>query len=434
MWWGFPDKEKNTMRQRFHPVIFSAFLVVLTFAHGLRAEPPRYVATWLPPLETPDGTSFHPQVDSFSSAAINNARQVGVTARSGGDHQQRAVRYTLGGDPEDLQPATAEQSRALAINERGQVYGLAFGPEGERDVFIETPGKGFDFLENGKGDRIRRHFRMTDMNDVGDLVGHVAGTAVIYTAEEGWRNLAKLDSRIRSPRQINNRGDFLFMVAQPGGVQLSFLWADGELFELGDTEVRVSVPADLNEAARVAGIYRDEANRQRAYVFAPKAGFVEVPARNFRMTAALEINEAGVIGGIFTPGHGGKNGIFVYDSAAGPASGLRVLAKASDFRRIVPANVSFKSFSVRDMNEQLQFIGTVTGKHQNGRLLTFAFMASPETGVVSLEGFFDEGVRRHVDATPVDINDHGDILLDVGQNPGRLVVLSPDTLTPPRVR
>lgn len=421
--------------RRTEALLTTIFIGLAIAVPGL-AETPRYTVTPLPPLETPDGLAFHPFERPFIHVEINNAGQVVATmVRDGGFGEGRAVRYTLGGEVESLLPPGAASSVALGMNERGQVFGIALDARGEQqDVFIETPGEGFDFLENGKGDRIRRAFHFNDMNDHGDVVGTITfrGTPVIYTREEGWRDLSPIDSRIVDAwlLDLNNRGDIVFQTPITVDGANSYLWTEGEIFRLGGPTSQSSAISVLNDAALLAGEYRDETNRWQAFVFSSEGGHHDLPTRKFRQSFALKVTENGIVAG--TVHDRGWLGIFVYNTKK-PGSKVRVIAQSSDFRRIMPPGVTFvNNISIGGINERLQVAGEAMGHNRNGINFQIPFVASAKTGVVNLEAFMDTGTI-HVNSNAFDINDRGDILIRVDAKTRKYLILSPadaGTLTP----
>lgn len=407
--------------------ILATIFIGLSFAAAGPAQPLRYAVTPLPTLETPDGFTFHAFEHALADVGINNAGQLVASVRSfDGGSGTRAIRYTLGGEIELLHPPGAESSLALRMNERGQVYGVVLEQGEQQDVFIHTPGEGFDFLEPGKGDRIKREFRVSDMNDNGDVVGRLLGTPIIYTREEGWRDLSPIDPRVSDAAllELNNRGDIVFRTSQAGGVQRAFLWTDGKLIQVGDPPSQVSVVTGVNDSAQVSGIYRRDDNRPQAFVFTPEDGLVDIPTRKFLSSEALTISETGVVGGLLHIFPQGWDGIFVYDTTK-PRSKVRVIAQSDDFRRIMPAGVRFvDNFSIGDVNEHSQVVGTARGRNRDGINFFIPFMASAETGLVNLEDFMDLGAI-HVDSDAVDVNDRGDILVDLEVSPPEFLILSP---------
>lgn len=409
------------------PMYLAALFAGLTLAPSVPAQTPPYVVTHIPPLETP-GRTFQP----LFVAGINKSGQVAATVAAG---PARAIRYTLGGEVENLHPSGAASSAAMRINERGQVFGIVLERNQQLDVFIHTPGEGFDFLEKGKRELIRTSFRLSDMNDRGDLVGAVRlGNRFVpfmYTREEGWRNLSRIAPRFTeegwcSASEINNRGDVvLTRGARCPGILRSFLWSDGKLYRLGENFNRGwwSSASDLNEAGQVTGYFFNDPEPGRAYVFTVGEGFLEIP---FRPGSARWITDDGVVGGILSKEDG--EAIFIFDSRAKPAAGVTVVARLSDIeqslRQSLPGRLILMNVEVVGMNDKAQFLGMGFLRYR-GKNRWRPFMASLETGVVDLGGMLDDG-EDYFSAYPISIFDRGDIyLLPIGPDSPHLLILSP---------
>ena len=147
------------------------------------------------------------------AAAINDRRQV-VGWRTGEDGRPRAVLWQPDGTPVELGALGGVYSQALAINEYGDVAGLAETAAGAGHAFLWRRGVGMIDLDTGGA------FSWAfGVNDAGQVVGeHLDATgrprAFVWTMEQGLQTLetAPADGSSRAAA-INDFGEIVGVAA-----------------------------------------------------------------------------------------------------------------------------------------------------------------------------------------------------------------------------
>lgn len=208
-----------------------------------------------------------PLPGEFTSMAegINNRGQIVGGARRESDDSSRAFHAVIWNDRAITPLAElpdAQESLALAINSPGQVVGYSGSADGRRPVVwvdgAVTP------LSADAGEA-------QDINDRGQIVGSVGGTAVLWeSSASGGTPLGDLPGGADSSAAyaINEAGQIVGQGSVADGVH-AFLWLGGTMLDLGVLPGSESSRAfDINNRGQVVGTSRDEdAPANRAFLF-----------------------------------------------------------------------------------------------------------------------------------------------------------------------
>ena len=120
-----------------------------------------------------------PGADSSAAVDINNSGEVvGNSTRTGLVPQSRAVKWDANGTVQDLGTLGGTDAWARAINDSGQITGVALDVDGKQDGFRYDPGVGM-FDIGGLGSNAGVY--PTDINANGDVVG-----GSFYFRNAGW--------------------------------------------------------------------------------------------------------------------------------------------------------------------------------------------------------------------------------------------------------
>ena len=132
---------------------------------------------------------------------------------------EHAFLWTSSGGMQDLGHLGGSFSRAVAINEAGQVVGMSSGPDGVIKPFLWTPGQGMRDLGALPSD----YTEARDISDAGQVVGlndsHQAAHAFLWTSADGYVDLFPI-TQMSSVSAINNQGQVV------GGNRLATLQFD----------------------------------------------------------------------------------------------------------------------------------------------------------------------------------------------------------------
>lgn len=408
-------------------VIVTTCLVLLAAlgAAVADAQRPRYVLHRLEPLETPVGV-----LDQVRALDLNDRGQIVGRAHNGGfggTFHSAAFLFTPGVGMKDLDPDGAYLSRALAVNDRGLVFGVVSGPFGpagrvsQKDVFLYEPGEGFTFL--GTNPRLRRQFSFSDLNNRGEVVGTLVARRrdrnlpYLYTPDQGWIDLRFAHPRLAQiessqPHLLDDRGDVVLFTADALGDdeflrQVYVLHPDGALDEI---EGRFGVhtrPVHRSPLNRTGGLLDNlrtwSGFRTRLYL--PGKGWRFLLPRDVGPDVSSWIGSTGLIGGLL---HGGQywDSVFTYDERREPK--LRIEITPEDSRAFVGAETF--GVIVWDMNDRGDFIGEVRA------LRSAWFVYSRETGLQDLQAIVDESGGGDLTLLAARrINKRGQILLHTKQ-------------------
>jgi probable HAF family extracellular repeat protein len=246
--------------------------------------------------------AMHRIMPEGQASAINNQGQVAGWREATG--QPQAFRYDPDGGSQLLN--TGGASRALAVNEAGQVAGRlsldtdqAFVEDhgnlqiisGERNAYAvalnnlgqyllkEITGDGYRTLLWNQGSLIDLGdlggpcIQGQDLNDAGQVVGWAQTATGEYHAfiwENGvMTDLAPLVGDFSSAVAINLAGQILLKSSTPTGDH-TFLYQNGQVTDLGNFGSSYAVATDLNNNGQIAGWLATDSGAIQAFLATPK--------------------------------------------------------------------------------------------------------------------------------------------------------------------
>jgi probable HAF family extracellular repeat protein len=228
----------------------------------------------------------------------------GVAVASSGGATQAEGRWVI----TDLGTLGGGFSEAVAINERGQIVGMAYIKSGRGHTFVWQAGKMRDLGTLGG-----KESSAADINDHGQVVGEAEIKA--KTSDGGpithgflWQSGTMRDLGLFSPEDINNRGQIVGTAYTKSWRGHASLWEAGRMRDLGTFGGRSSHAVAINERGQVVGWWEEEGNKKNDY-FPVQHGFlwqdgkvrdlggVEVRSPGQRSTEPTDINERGQVVG-----------------------------------------------------------------------------------------------------------------------------------------
>ncbi len=176
--------------------------------------------------------------------------------------------------------ASGEHSRAEAINNRGEVVGVA----GDRP-FIWTASTGAEpFLGDFVGTAL-------DINDRGEVVGHYATAGppggFLWSRQSGFVDLGDF-----IPYEINEQGQ---IAGQCSPTAEACIWDEGAITRLGNLGASGSVGLGINDAGEVVGYSNTRGRVTHPFLWTPLAGMIDLGAADHSQAAA--INNRGQVTG-----------------------------------------------------------------------------------------------------------------------------------------
>lgn len=148
--------------------------------------------------------------------------------------------HQMGDEPlriHDLGTLGGATSRAIAINERGQVVGTSDAPDGSPHVFVWTDSKG-KIRDLGPGTAV-------DINNHGQVLGNDAGNVFLWGPHTGRRAIGALSGGNANATDLNDSGQLVGAVGTH-----AFRWDPRKgLLDLG-----VGTATAINERGQVAGL------------------------------------------------------------------------------------------------------------------------------------------------------------------------------------
>ena len=391
-----------------------------------------------PPPYTLTEVSGSGELTRVNAAGLNDRGQVvGTFESDAGDTV--AFRVASGAEAELLDPQGQQNTRGLAINDAGDVFGLLMNGNGSAQTgfFVFTGGGGFDLLGQGADNRIRTTFRFEDMNSSADLAGSVIRGAnrerpYLYTAEDGWIELTDVDSRFRRfsirVALVNDRGDLVFHRPPSGSPAISetFLLRGSEVFEVGDFGQFDNTPRAVNRAGRTVGssVSSDD-KKPHAYVYSGPGGrLIDIHPPRFDSSDAVYVTAKGIVGGTIASADK-TDTIFTWDNRR--QRRMKLQARGPDFRRLLaPEGLTLDSIDTVRMNERLEFVGRLIATNNEVLFLRW-FYYSPATGLVDVQDLLEAAGSDGIVFEVIDMNDWGAMLLLVDRGAEEcVVVLTPD--------
>ena len=317
------------------------------------------------------------------------------------------------------------QSRAEAINDRGQVVGWGGTVSG---AFVWTRADGLI----DPGTLGGTYSTATAVNDKGQVVGastliaNVNPHAFLWSRADGMRDLGTLGGKTSWARNVNDNGQVVGESATLDGSTHAFSWtAAGGMVDLGTFGGPESYALAVNNKGQVVGWALDAALNAHAFSWTASGGMVDLgPGRatavantgqvvgttyNFGFQDAFSWTaDAGmvVIGGLFL-GHGGsaqavnEHGQVVGESFANvPGARSHAFSWTAAGGIVDLGTLGGEHSWATDVNNNGQVIGsswTAAGS-------THAFFWTPQTGLVDL------GTLGGRESIAVDVNDYGQVV------------------------
>ncbi len=221
-------------------------------------------------------------------AAAGEARQATPTAMPTYAITELA---TLGG----------EGSRALGINERGQVVGEADDPEGRTRAVVWEAGRPQDLGTLGGEDSVA-----TEINDAGQIAGfsttgpgqelYGPGTHAFLWDDGAMTDLGTLGGQTSFALHLNGAGQVVGQSEDAMGRTRAFLWTGGTMTDLGTLGGAGSRALGINDAGAIVGAAEAEDGRERAVVWQGDR-LVELETPEGATSGASAINAPGQVVG-----------------------------------------------------------------------------------------------------------------------------------------
>ena len=250
-----------------------------------------------------------PNTDSSSAVDINNNNEiVGTSDHSGLIPQSHAVLWDADGNIQDLGTLGGTDAWARAINDNGQITGIALDADGKQLGFRYDPGVGM-FDIGGLGTNAGVY--PTDININGDVVGgsFYFGMQVgfLYTDAGGMViNTAATSTAARTTTAINDNGDIAV-----------FSSAGSYITGIGGGSIGGAYPTALNNSLVATGSSDPFGNGGELFRYTPGVGsefLGQLVAGEH--TIGKDVNESGVIVGYGDLANGTTHA-FVYTDTDG---------------------------------------------------------------------------------------------------------------------
>lgn len=219
---------------------------------------------------------------STAVEGLNDAGQVAGTLTRRG--LPDAFRWPQGAGPEVLQPLPAANgalplASALFINGSGTVAGISAVDIARVRAALWQPGAAVRDLGALGGEESRP----TALNDAGQVAGHAdtaAGTrhAFLWSAATGMQDLGTLGGPNSAATAINETGVVAGTSDSDAGPR-AFRSQAGSMVSLGDLGGASSAATAINAAGHVGGTAQNADGAQRAFLWSPEDGMVDLNAR-----------------------------------------------------------------------------------------------------------------------------------------------------------
>lgn len=260
-----------------------------------------------------------------------------------------------------------------------------------------------------------------DINAAGDFVGwwyeaNFNGHAFRFTESGGVENLETLGGHSSEAIAINDAGDIAGNSYTSSFLNHAFRWSAGVMHDLGTLGGSTSEAFDMNQAGVIVGGSSNAAGDSHAFRVVGKNMQDIQTLRNAVRSTAMVINNAGMIGGVWSDGTNQR--LFIYTEATGMVD---IGAPVADFQHFG---------GPIDINESGRMIGR--GLTNMYELVNWCW--SPESGLRTMTAMMAGTPGLQVVGVAA-INDAGQIAANVSvpgqstQHAARLEVVAPADLT-----
>ena len=166
----------------------------------------------------------------------------------------RATMFSLDGPPVDLGTLGGSKSAAVAINDLGDIVGVAENAAGQMRAYLYTDGVMHDIGTLGGTTA-----NANGINNRGDIVGRsllANGAIRAFLYQDGvMQDLGTLGGVASVAFDINDRGDVVGLSRVSNGQAHAFLYTDGEMHDLGTLGGVDSRAIGINNRGDVIGHY-----------------------------------------------------------------------------------------------------------------------------------------------------------------------------------
>jgi probable HAF family extracellular repeat protein len=236
-----------------------------------------------------------------AAAAVSDSGQVVGSAYTGEYEVERAFSWTEAGGMVDLGTLGGAHSRAVAVNESGQVVGRSTIADGSEHAFSWTEAGGMVDLGTLGGSLSRS----VAVNESGQVVGHsltVDGyiRGFSWTQAGGMVDVGTLDGFAHSSAEAVSDAGQIVGSAETAGLEVrhAISWTPtGGMVDLGTLGGTSSKAIAVNENGQVVGSAETGRGFEHAFSWTPTGGMVDLGTLGGRWSEAVAVNDSGQVVG-----------------------------------------------------------------------------------------------------------------------------------------
>jgi probable HAF family extracellular repeat protein len=293
-----------------------------------------YDVTILSDLESPH----------FSNVRINNFGQVVGTSYDGNSYYNNAARASLwSSNTGTINLGTlpgGTYSRAIDINDAGQVVGTSYSSDGDRHFLWSSSTGMVDFSTLSGLDSNTPH-SITAINNAGQVLGNIrkndnSVTPFLWSNNTGTVELDVVGNGYNSySKDINDLGQVvgIYDITRPDShiVSKGFLWNNNEVTDLSEVlDAYASEPTSINNLGQIVGTYTHSSTEEnyglsslfrlpQAFFWSSSTGRIDIgvdESKEGTYSVPLDINDLGQVVGR-TWGGDFPDDAFYWDSSTG---------------------------------------------------------------------------------------------------------------------